>query len=213
MSITPPNPRSNRGAIAPKYARLQSVLETSAKNVESGGKIARSEVADLQRRAIASLQECAEVAIRLAECLGATNCPRDTSCLHLGDWNRCDTCFNDQVNKFFDQASRFMTAIAAHTQPGPIVFRKAAIAETNSCDAFRERAASFTEAQQRVFELLVTGLPNKLIAYQIGVSEATIKAHVSAVLRKLRVRSRAQAIALSSAFERNRNEQSAASYF
>ena len=61
--------------------------------------------------------------------------------------------------------------------------------------------------------LLTTGLPNKLIAYQIGVSEATIKAHVSAVLRKLRVRSRAQAIALSSAFERNQNGKLAASYF
>ena len=213
MSITPPNPRSNRGAIALQYARLQDVLEKSSKNVEGGGKIAHSEVADLQRRAIASLQECAEVAIRLAECLGNANCPRNVTCLHMGDWNRCDTCFNDQVSKFFDQASRFMNAIAAHTESGPIAFRKAAIDETNSCDAFRERAASFTEAQQRVFELLVTGLPNKLIAYQIGVSEATIKAHVSAVLRKLRVRSRAQAIALSSAFERNRNEQSAASYF
>ena len=72
-------------------------------------------------------------------------------------------------------------------------------------DAFSERAATFTDAQQRVFELLITGLPNKLIAYEIGVSEATVKAHVSAVLRKLQVRSRAQAIALSSAFERNRN--------
>ena len=51
----------------------------------------------------------------------------------------------------------------------------------------------------------MTGLPNKLIAYEIGVSEATIKAHVSAVLRKLKVRSRGQAIALSSAFERNRD--------
>ena len=53
-----------------------------------------------------------------------------------------------------------------------------------------------------MFELLMTGLPNKLIAYEIGVAEATIKAHVSAVLRKLKARSRAQAIAFSSATER-----------
>ena len=81
--------------------------------------------------------------------------------------------------------------------------RKVVVADFNSCDAFPDRVASFTEAQQRVFKLLVTGLPNKLIAYQIGVAEATVKAHVSAALRKLQVRSRAQAIALSSAFERN----------
>ncbi len=208
MSITPPNGRSSVMALAPKYERLRAVLENSAKNVEGGAKTARPEVADLQRRAIASLQECADVALRLAECLGDGACPRDITCLHLGDWNRCDACFNEQVGRFFDQASKFMTAIAASAEPGPHAFRKAAVAASNSCDAFPERAASFTEAQQRVFELVITGLPNKLIAYEIGVAEATVKAHVSAVLRKLRVRTRAQAIALSSAFERNRNVQS-----
>jgi DNA-binding NarL/FixJ family response regulator len=39
------------------------------------------------------------------------------------------------------------------------------------------------------------GLPNKLIAYNLGICEATVKVHVSSVLRKLNVRSRAQAIA------------------
>ena len=91
---------------------------------------------------------------------------------------------------------------------GPARVSESRCRASNSCDAFPERAASFTEAQQRVFELVITGLPNKLIAYEIGVAEATVKAHVSAVLRKLRVRTRAQAIALSSAFERNRNVQS-----
>ena len=36
----------------------------------------------------------------------------------------------------------------------------------------------------------------KLIAYEIGVAEATVKAHVSALLRKLQVRTRSQAITL-----------------
>jgi DNA-binding CsgD family transcriptional regulator len=195
-------------ALAPKYARLRVVLDNSAKNIEGGAKTARSEVADLQRRAIASIQECADVALRLAECLGDATCPRDITCLRLGDWNRCDACFDEQVSRFFDQASKFMTAIAASAEPSPHALPKAAFAESNSCDAFPARAASFTEAQRRVFELLMTGLPNKLIAYEIGVSEATVKAHVSAVLCKLMVRSRTQAIALSSAFERNRNVRS-----
>jgi DNA-binding CsgD family transcriptional regulator len=211
MSITPPNGRSSMMALAPKYTRLRAVLENSAKNVEGGAKTARSEVGDLQRRAIASVQECADIALSLAEWLGDAACPRDITCLHLGDWNRCDACFNEQVSRFFDQASKFMTAIAASADPAPLVSRRAAFADCNACDAFPEHMASFTEAQQRVFELLMRGLPNKLIAYEIGVSEATIKAHVSAVLRKLRVRSRAQAIALSSTFERNRNVQSTVS--
>ena len=203
MSIAPPNVRSGVMALAPKYERLRVALESSAKKIEGGAKTARSEVASLQRQAIASLQECADIALRLAECLGDGACPRDITCLHLGDWNRCDVCFDEQVSRFFDQAGKFITAVAASAEPGARTLRKAAVANSNSCDAFSDRVASFTEAQQRVFELLITGLPNKLIAYQIGVAEATVKAHVSAVLHKLQVRSRAQAIALSSAFERN----------
>ena len=208
MSIAPPNGRSSIATLAPKYARLRSVLEKSVQTVERGDKAVCSEVTDVQRRAIAS-QECADVALRLAESLGDAACPRDIICQHLGDWNRCDACFDEQVSRFFDQASRFVIAIAASSKPRPLQLRKAAFVESNACDDFRDRAASFTDAQQRVFELLVTGLPNKLIAYEIGVSEATVKAHVSAVLRKLGVRSRAQAIALSSAFERNRNAHAA----
>jgi DNA-binding CsgD family transcriptional regulator len=208
MSMMPPNGRSRTVALAPKYARLRAVLEYSAKNAEGGAKSARSEVADLQRRAIAAVQECTDVALRLAECLGDSACPRDITCLHLGDWNRCDACFDEQVSRFLDQASKFLTAIAAIDETRPLHVGKGAFAQPNSSDAFRQRAASFTEAQRRVFELLMTGLPNKLIAHEIGVSEATIKAHVSAILRKLKVRSRAQAISLSSAFERNRSVQS-----
>ena len=116
MSITPPNGRYSVLALAPKYARLRAVLENSAKKIEAGAKTTCSEVADLQRQAIASLRECADIALRLAECLGDGACPRDITCLHLGDWNRCDACFDEQVSRFFDQASKFMTAIAASAE-------------------------------------------------------------------------------------------------
>ncbi len=210
MPIAPPNGRLSAVALAPKYAHLRAVLESSAKKVECRDKTGRSEVADLQRQAIASVQECADIALRLAECLGDGACPRDITCLHLGDWNRCDACFDGQVSRFFDQAGKFITAVAASAKPGAHTFRKDAVSGSNSCGAFPERTASFTHAQQRVFELLMEGLPNKLIAHEVGVSEATVKAHVSAVLHKLQVRSRAQAIALSSAFERNRSAQATA---
>jgi DNA-binding NarL/FixJ family response regulator len=44
--------------------------------------------------------------------------------------------------------------------------------------------------------MLAEGLLNKQIAYELSVSEATIKAHVSAVLQKLGVDSRTQAVIL-----------------
>ena len=209
MSTQPPQNPSPSAELLQKYARLAALIETSARRVETGGRAAGPEVVELQRRAIAALQECAEVAFGLADRLGDQSCPRDVTCLHLGDWNRCNACLNEQVGRFFDQAGKFLAALVG-AQPAPTAPSRASFGELNCRDAFPERAASFTDAQQRVFELLVTGLPNKLIAYQIGVSEATVKAHVSAVLRKLRVRSRAQAIALSSAFERDRNGRAAA---
>jgi DNA-binding NarL/FixJ family response regulator len=56
------------------------------------------------------------------------------------------------------------------------------------------RLASLTPQQVRVLMMLSEGLLNKQIAYELGVSEATIKAHVSAILEKLGVESRTQAV-------------------
>lgn len=56
------------------------------------------------------------------------------------------------------------------------------------------RISSLTPQQLRVLMMLSEGLPNKLIAYKLTVSEATIKAHVSQILTKLGVDSRTQAV-------------------
>ena len=59
-----------------------------------------------------------------------------------------------------------------------------------------KRLQSLTPQQTRVLSMLGEGLLNKQIAYELDVSEATIKAHVSAVLQKLGVDSRTQAVIL-----------------
>jgi DNA-binding NarL/FixJ family response regulator len=59
--------------------------------------------------------------------------------------------------------------------------------------------ASLTPQQFRVASMLVEGLLNKQIAYELNVKEATIKAHMTEIFRKLGVHSRTQAVlALSS---------------
>ncbi len=58
------------------------------------------------------------------------------------------------------------------------------------------RLQTLTPQQTRVLGMMAEGLLNKQIAYELGVSEATIKAHVSAVLQKLGVDSRTQAVIL-----------------
>ncbi len=56
------------------------------------------------------------------------------------------------------------------------------------------RLSTLTPQQVRVLMMLGEGLLNKQIAYKLSVSEATIKAHVSAILQKLGVDSRTQAV-------------------
>lgn len=57
-----------------------------------------------------------------------------------------------------------------------------------------KRLQTLTPQQTRVLGMLAEGLLNKQIAYELSVSEATIKAHVSAILQKLGVDSRTQAV-------------------
>ena len=58
--------------------------------------------------------------------------------------------------------------------------------------ALARQLASLTPQQIRVLMMLSQGLLNKQIAYELSVSEATVKAHVSAILQKLGVESRTQ---------------------
>jgi DNA-binding NarL/FixJ family response regulator len=58
------------------------------------------------------------------------------------------------------------------------------------------RLSTLTPQQIRVLRMLGEGLLNKQIAFKLNVSEATIKAHVSAILQKLNVDSRTQAVIL-----------------
>ena len=75
--------------------------------------------------------------------------------------------------------------------PPDVDFARDADAESAAMIA---RLASLTPQQVRVLMMLSDGLLNKQIAYQLGVSEATVKAHVSAILQKLGVDSRTQAV-------------------
>jgi DNA-binding NarL/FixJ family response regulator len=63
------------------------------------------------------------------------------------------------------------------------------------------RLVTLTPQQVRVLMMLSEGLLNKQIAHELGVSEATVKAHVSAILQKLGVESRTQAVIAASNIE------------
>ncbi|WP_422047893.1 LuxR C-terminal-related transcriptional regulator [Shimia sp.] len=56
------------------------------------------------------------------------------------------------------------------------------------------RLASLTTQQSRILDLICEGRLNKQIAYELSIAETTVKAHVTAIMRKLGVHSRTQAV-------------------
>jgi DNA-binding NarL/FixJ family response regulator len=75
--------------------------------------------------------------------------------------------------------------------------RTPAVASTKSSKApldAVDRVASLTPAQKRVLLGIAEGRLNKQIAYEMSISEATVKAHVTAIFRKLHVVNRTQAL-------------------
>jgi DNA-binding NarL/FixJ family response regulator len=77
----------------------------------------------------------------------------------------------------------------------------ATISGDDEQSALMKRLATLTPQQVRVLMMLSDGLMNKQIAYELTISEATVKAHVSAILQKLDVDSRTQAVIAASRIE------------
>lgn len=67
---------------------------------------------------------------------------------------------------------------------GPVTSREQAIA----------RLALLTKQQAKILQLICEGRLNKQIAYDLSIAETTVKAHVTAIMRKLGVQSRTQAV-------------------
>jgi DNA-binding NarL/FixJ family response regulator len=85
------------------------------------------------------------------------------------------------------------------------------LAATDEQSALMRRLASLTPQQVRVLMMLSDGLMNKQIAYELSISEATVKAHVSAILQKLDVDSRTQAVIAAAKIEEGHFDQLRAS--
>ncbi|SHH17921.1 response regulator [Marivita hallyeonensis] len=66
------------------------------------------------------------------------------------------------------------------------------------------RLASLTNQQARILNLICEGKLNKQIAYDLSIAETTVKAHVTAIMRKLGVHSRTQAVLIAQEARFNR---------
>ncbi len=90
-----------------------------------------------------------------------------------------------------------MAAAVGHVLDGGVYLPAVSQGESRAAQmdkALAENIAQLTHQQRVVLQMLVGGRSNKQIAYELDIVESTVKAHVSAILRKLRVHSRTQAV-------------------
>ncbi|MCE9684783.1 response regulator transcription factor [Shewanella sp. AS16] len=80
--------------------------------------------------------------------------------------------------------------------------------EDDAVDQMASKLSDLTPQQYKVLQMFAEGLLNKQIAYDLGVSEATIKAHATAIFRKLGVRNRTQAVIALQQLEMDKRELS-----
>jgi len=82
------------------------------------------------------------------------------------------------------------------------------VAEIEGADReIAAQVASLTPQQYRVLQYLHEGLLNKQIAYELHISEATVKAHITAIFRKLGVYNRTQAVLIAAKLQLEPIEQ------
>jgi DNA-binding NarL/FixJ family response regulator len=82
------------------------------------------------------------------------------------------------------------------------------VVDSNNKDHVANKLSQLTPQQYRVLQMFAEGRLNKQIAYDFGVSEATIKAHATAIFRKLGVRNRTQAVIALKTLEMDNTELS-----
>ena len=92
------------------------------------------------------------------------------------------------------QREVFRTAFNALRRGETFLPEGCVLMEDDDADDAVSRLATLTNQQGRILQLICEGKLNKQIAYDLSIAETTVKAHVTAIMRKLGVQSRTQAV-------------------
>jgi DNA-binding NarL/FixJ family response regulator len=94
----------------------------------------------------------------------------------------------------FRQAFEAVRRGEVHLPEGFVPRPDAGGAAATARESAIERLGLLTRQQARILQLICEGMLNKQIAYDLSIAETTVKAHVTAIMRKLGVQSRTQAV-------------------
>lgn len=94
-----------------------------------------------------------------------------------------------------EDLQRVLTEVVRGRKHVPLEYAQSAAPLTTEATAegLNHKLAELTPQQKKVMKLICAGKPNKQIAYELQLAEATVKAHITALLRRLGVNNRTQA--------------------
>ena len=196
FGLTAPSQVSARTRLA--YGLLRAAMDEAVQTLESNHALLATRWWGLQAHTVESVHASSLAIIEFMEAINRAEGSMDVAAAQIAYGRRQREAIERQIIEFL-AAARNMISVLTALPPDPLVdCSKAGRCPAAPCktQSVAERLKTLTERQRRVLELIAEGLPNKLIAYELGLCETTVKAHVSEILRKLCVYNRAQAIVL-----------------
>jgi DNA-binding NarL/FixJ family response regulator len=196
IALIGPSQVSARTRLA--YGLLKAAMDEAVQAIESNHALFAAGWWGIQAHAIESVHAGALATIELMEALNRANGSKDVVEARNAYSRRQRDAIDRQIIEFLAAARNMISALTALPSDPVVDCSKPGRCPAAPCKtaSVAERLKTLTERQRRVLELIAEGLPNKVIAYELGLCETTVKAHVSGILRKLCVYNRARAIAL-----------------
>jgi len=194
--LTRPSQASARTRLA--YGLLKAAMDGAVKTIESNHALLGAGWWGLQAHTVESVHASALAAIELIEALNRAAVTKGMAAAQFAHSQRQRDAIDRQIIEFLAAARNMIAVLTEPPSDPPVDCSKAGKCPAAPCkpQSVAERLKTLTQRQRRVLELMADGLPNKLIAYELGLCETTVKAHVSEVLRKLCVYNRTRAIVL-----------------
>ena len=180
------------------YGLLKASMDEAVQTIESNRARFAAAWRGTQANALQSVHAGALATIELMETLNRAIGPKDVAAAQFAHSRRQRDAIDHQIIEFLAAARNMISVLTEIPSDPPVDCSEAGKCRAAPCrpQSIIERLKTLTERQKRVLELVADGLPNKLIAYELGLCETTVKAHVSEILRKLCVYNRARAIVL-----------------